>query len=57
MNNKVENTKEQQKATKKPKEESKETKSTKSKAKKIETITVAENPDVDKCYYFTNHHI
>lgn len=57
VNNKVENTKEQQKATKKPKEESKETKSTKSKAKKIETITVAENPDVDKCYYLTNHHI
>ncbi len=49
---------EQAKETSKKKDTTKENKqkSKKETTKKIEKIAVEENPDVDKCYYFTNHH-
>lgn len=42
----------------KPKDTTKENKqkSKKGTTKKIEKITVEENPNINKCYYFTNHH-
>ena len=53
VNNNVE--KNNKNTTEIPKEEPKK-KTAKKKAKKITKIEVSENPDADKCYYFTNHH-
>lgn len=53
VNNNVENT--TKKVTKTPKEEPKK-KTTKRNTKKVSKVEVSENPNVDKCYYFTNHH-
>ena len=53
MNNNVgKNTK---KLNETQKEEPKK-KVTKKSTKKVTKIEVSENPNVDKCYYFTNHH-
>ena len=56
VNNSVENTQKQE--NKKTQEKTKETKNktTKGKTKKTTKIIIEENPDVDKCYYFTGHH-
>ena len=53
VNNNVENN--TKKTTETPKEQPKK-KTTKKNAKKVTKIKVSENPNVDKCYYFTNHH-
>lgn len=53
VNNDVENI--TQKTNETSKEEPKK-KSTRKNAKKVTKIEVSENPNIDKCYYFTNHH-
>lgn len=53
VNNNVENN--TKKTTETPKEGTKK-KTTRKNTKKVTKIEVSENPNVDKCYYFTNHH-
>lgn len=61
VNNNIENIEESAKENVKPKKkETKKattTKSSKGKSKNVKTIMVSENPDMNKCYYFTKHHM
>ena len=56
VNNNVENTKKQEDNKLQKQTEKDKNKTTKRKATKATKITIQENPDVDKCYYFTGHH-
>lgn len=53
VNNNTEN--KDKKVNETPKEEPKK-KATKKSTKKVTKIEVSEKPNIDKCYYFTNHH-
>ena len=53
VNNNVENN--TKKTTEIQKEQAKK-KTTRKNAKKVTKIEISENPNIDKCYYFTNHH-
>lgn len=53
VNNNVENN--TKKTTEIQKEQAKK-KTTRKNVKKVTKIEISENPNIDKCYYFTNHH-
>lgn len=56
VNNNVENTQKQKDNKLQKQTEKDKNKTTKRKATKATKISIQENPDADKCYYFTGHH-